>query len=129
VLDITKFQIEFGFYYYVVYYGMLMFRFSKAHATRLESTSVACDKVGERVWPCISNMRIKNLAVEAHFDCKRLDNPIGNWPSFQCKFYKVCMKDKNIFLIIEWWTIGLLTREGPLEDVPNLGQMWNKENY
>ncbi len=127
-MDITKFQIEFGFYYFIVYYGMLMFRFSKAHPTRLESTSVACDKVREHVSPCILRMRIKNLIMETHFDCKWLDNPSGNWPSFQCKFYKVCMKDKNIFLIIKWWTIGLLTREGPLEDVPNLDQMWNKES-
>jgi hypothetical protein len=38
---------------------MLMFRFSKAHPTRLESTSVACDKVREHVSLCILRMRIK----------------------------------------------------------------------
>jgi len=37
------------------------------------------------------------VVVETCFDCKQLDNRICNWPSFQCKFYKVCMKDKNIF--------------------------------
>jgi len=40
--------------------------------------------------------KYEELAVEAHFDYKRLDNLISNQPSFQCKFYKVCMKDKNI---------------------------------
>jgi hypothetical protein len=41
--------------------------------------------------------KYEELAVEAHFDYKRFDNLISNQPSFQCKFYKVCMKDKNIF--------------------------------
>jgi hypothetical protein len=38
----------------------------------------------------------EELIMEAQFDYKRLNNPICNWPSFQCKFYKVCMKDNNI---------------------------------
>ncbi len=38
----------------------------------------------------------EKLVVEANFDCKQLNNPINNCPSFQCKFYKVCMKDMNI---------------------------------
>jgi hypothetical protein len=37
----------------------------------------------------------KALALEAHFDCKRPDIPVGNRPSFQCKFCKQCFKDKN----------------------------------
>jgi hypothetical protein len=36
------------------------------------------------------------LALEAHFDVKRLDIPtFGNMPSFQCKFCKIMFKDKN----------------------------------
>ncbi|KAH9556484.1 hypothetical protein CY35_07G030500 [Sphagnum magellanicum] len=37
----------------------------------------------------------KALALEAHFDCKRPDIPVGIRPSFQCKFCKQCFKDKN----------------------------------
>jgi hypothetical protein len=39
----------------------------------------------------------EELVVAARFDCKRFDNPICNWPSFQCNFYEACMKDNNIF--------------------------------
>jgi hypothetical protein len=36
------------------------------------------------------------LALEAHFDVKRLDVPtFGNKSSFQCKFYKTMLKNKN----------------------------------
>ncbi len=38
----------------------------------------------------------EKLVVEEHFDCKQLNNPIDSSPSFQRKFYKVCMKDMNI---------------------------------
>jgi hypothetical protein len=37
----------------------------------------------------------EKLAMKAHFDYKWLEKPINNWPSFQYKFYKVCMKNKN----------------------------------
>ncbi len=39
----------------------------------------------------------EELAGETQFDCKHPNNPVGNQPSFQCKFCKVCMKDKNTF--------------------------------
>jgi hypothetical protein len=39
----------------------------------------------------------EELEMETYFDCKRLDHPIGNRPSFQCKFCKVCLKDKDTF--------------------------------
>jgi hypothetical protein len=35
----------------------------------------------------------EKLVVEAHFDYKQPNNPINSHPSFQCKFYKVWMKD------------------------------------
>jgi hypothetical protein len=36
------------------------------------------------------------LALEAHFDVKRLNIPtFGNMPSFECKFYRNVFKDKN----------------------------------
>jgi hypothetical protein len=37
----------------------------------------------------------EELVMEAHFDYKQPNNPIDNCPSFQCKFYKVCMTDMN----------------------------------
>ncbi len=39
----------------------------------------------------------QELVIETHFDYKWLNNLIGNWPSFRCKFCKVCMKNNNIF--------------------------------
>jgi hypothetical protein len=37
----------------------------------------------------------EELAIKTHFDYKQPDNLIGNKPSFQSKFCKVCMKNNN----------------------------------
>jgi hypothetical protein len=65
----------------------------------------------------------EELVVEACSDCKWLDNPICNWPSFQCKFYKVCMKDNNIFFLSQNdELVPFLQGEGAPKDVRNLEQ-------
>jgi hypothetical protein len=41
--------------------------------------------------------KYEELVLEAHFDVKCLDMPIGNRPSFQCTYYNKCSKDENTF--------------------------------
>ncbi len=63
------------------------------------------------------------LIMEAHFEYKRPNNPICNRPSFQCKFCKVCMKDKKHSVLPQNDELVLfLQGERPPKNVPNLEQ-------
>jgi hypothetical protein len=76
---------------------MFMCRFLEVHPTRPEFINASCNKNRRTYVALYLENEYDEVVVEACFDYKRLDNPICNWPSFQSKFYKVCMKDNNIF--------------------------------
>ncbi len=61
VFNITKLQIEFGFYYCVFNYGMFMRFWRSIPQDQNLQVQLTCNKVGEYVWSCILKMSTKNL--------------------------------------------------------------------
>ncbi len=121
-------KMKLGFYYCVFNCGMFMCRFLEVHPTRLEFINASCNKNRKTFVALYLENEYDEVVVEACFDCKRFDNCISNWPSFQCSSTRFAWRIITFFLITKWWTSAFLQGEKAPKDVRNLGQEWNKGN-
>jgi hypothetical protein len=72
-------------------------RFLEALKATSNFTKCTMQQSKKRCVALYQEQEYEELVMEVHFECKQPNILMCNRPTFQCKFYKQCMKDKNIF--------------------------------